>query len=77
MAIEVEGKYQQRCLVGMPAIFDVWSKEYVVASQHLTSHTQQLIETSAILFDHPWHFLTFFCVTFINFWFSQNFHRFC
>ena len=47
MTVEAEGKYQQRYLVGVLAIFDV------VASQPLTSHTQHLIETSAVVFDHP------------------------
>jgi hypothetical protein len=56
MAIEVEGKYQQRYSVSVLAISDVGSKESVDASQPL--NTQQLIETSAILFDHPRHFFT-------------------
>jgi hypothetical protein len=39
--------------VGVLAVIDVKSKESVVTSQPLTSYTQQLIEISDILFDHP------------------------
>lgn len=57
-SLKLKVKYQQRYLVGVLAVIDAKNKESVVASQPLTSYTQQFIEISNSLFDHLWHFLT-------------------